>query len=182
MSDWQFQSATATFMCRSCHWHQRAWFPRTWQAQDVADWVMRVCAGRGGGGQLCVVQCIRCSPIYPSGASFITFIECFGSERLKTQHTHAHMCTQTPWDPGEAGYSASKEIREKYIPVKYYRNLNTHRLFLLLASKNHNLIINTASYIYEAFEKRKECFRIVWNVFVKYFACLCVKCFVSEWA
>ena len=50
--------------------------------------------------------------------------------------------------------SSLKDLREKYIPMKYYRYPTYFRLVLLLTSTNNNIILNLAMYIYKSFRRR----------------------------
>ena len=47
-----------------------------------------------------------------------------------------------------------EEIRNQFIPLKYYRSPNLFKLNLLLASKSRNIVENLCCYIYNAFKIR----------------------------
>ena len=49
---------------------------------------------------------------------------------------------------------ALEDLRQKFIPGKYYRNPNMFRLVLLLSSRNVNIITNLCIYLYKAFQRR----------------------------
>eukprot|EP00745_Piridium_sociabile_P022013 TRINITY_DN34072_c0_g1_i3.p1 TRINITY_DN34072_c0_g1~~TRINITY_DN34072_c0_g1_i3.p1 ORF type:complete len:362 (+),score=-8.76 TRINITY_DN34072_c0_g1_i3:191-1276(+) len=46
------------------------------------------------------------------------------------------------------------DLRQKYIPMKYYRNPAFFRLALLMSSTNKNVICNLAMYLYKSFQRR----------------------------
>ena len=52
--------------------------------------------------------------------------------------------------------SKYKDIREKYISAKYYRNPSLFRLSILFASENENVLKNVTLYVYKAFKLRQE--------------------------
>lgn len=47
-----------------------------------------------------------------------------------------------------------QDIRDDYLPRKFYANPNLHRLSILLASTNKSIMIRTAKYLMEAFARR----------------------------
>ena len=48
------------------------------------------------------------------------------------------------------------DLRQSYIPLKYYRHPALFRLVLLLASKNENTQRNLMMFLYKAFKRRRE--------------------------
>ena len=49
-----------------------------------------------------------------------------------------------------------KDLRSKYIPVKYWRRSSMSKLIELLDIQNHEIIRNLGTYIWNAFKKRSE--------------------------
>ena len=48
------------------------------------------------------------------------------------------------------------DIREKYIPRKYYTNTNPHKYIILMSSSSEHILQNLGMYVFYAFQKRKE--------------------------
>ena len=49
------------------------------------------------------------------------------------------------------------DLREKYIPAKFYRHPSSFRLALLLANENHVTVNNVATYVYKALRNKRLC-------------------------
>ena len=47
------------------------------------------------------------------------------------------------------------ELREKYIPYKYYCHPNLHKFVLLMTCRSENIILNVATFVYSAYLRRK---------------------------
>ena len=48
------------------------------------------------------------------------------------------------------------DIRNKYIPYKFYQNVNLHKFRLLMSTQHEDTIKSVACYLFYAFKKRQE--------------------------
>ena len=51
--------------------------------------------------------------------------------------------------------NAYLDIRQKFIPAKFYTAPNKHKFYVLMATRSDKYILALANYVYYAFEKRK---------------------------
>ena len=50
-----------------------------------------------------------------------------------------------------------EDIREQFIPKKYYNGSCLCKVTMLMASQSRSIILNLANYIHKAFDNRREC-------------------------